>query len=173
MPKPLVPWLPCFITYVWFWKSPWSVTPFDLFKQQRLLLQFLRQNNRVIPGVCLFWWILAVFHRAGFHTSIVMLWERHSRRTRICIQISKKSTPPLVLIAIDVFFLLGCVRFPEFVKNFSECQILSSLVSVNFHTFTLQLPIQTPHSVAPELQVFVSSLENCQNFSKTSTPLCE
>ena len=33
-----------------------------------------------------------------------------------------------------------------------------SLCSVDFHTLTLQLPIQTPHSVAPELQVFVSSL---------------
>ena len=46
-----------------------------------------------------------------------------------------------------------------------------SLCSVVFHTFTLQLPIQTLHSVAPEVQVSVSSLENCQNFSKTSTPL--
>ena len=55
--------------------------------------------------------------------------------------------------------------------NFSEHQILSSLCSLVFHTFTLQLPIQTLHSVAPELQVFASSLENCQNFSKTSTPL--
>ena len=36
--------------------------------------------------------------------------------------------------------------------------------------FYIQLPIQTPHSVAPQLQVFVSSLEKCQNFSKTSTP---
>ena len=43
--------------------------------------------------------------------------------------------------------------------------------SVDFHTFTLQLPIQTPHSVAPELQVFASSLQNCQNFSKMGTPL--
>ena len=34
----------------------------------------------------------------------------------------------------------------------------------------MQLPIQTSLSVAPELQVFVSSLENCQIFSKTSTP---
>ena len=41
---------------------------------------------------------------------------------------------------------------------------------VVFHTFTLQLPIQTLHSVASELQVFVSLLKNCQNFSKTSTP---
>ena len=34
-----------------------------------------------------------------------------------------------------------------------------SLCSVDFHTLTLQLPIQTPHSVVPELQVFVSSLK--------------
>ena len=46
-----------------------------------------------------------------------------------------------------------------------------SLCSVDFHTLTLQLPIQTQNPVAPELQVFVSSLENCPNFSKTSTPL--
>ena len=51
--------------------------------------------------------------------------------------------------------------------------MLLSLRSVDFRTLTLQLPIQTPHFVAPELQIFVSSLENCQNFSKTSTPpLC-
>ena len=55
-------------------------------------------------------------------------------------------------------------------QNFSERQILWSLWSVDFHTLTLQLPIQTLHSVAPELQVFVSSLENCPNFSKTSIP---
>ena len=33
-----------------------------------------------------------------------------------------------------------------------------SLSSVDFHILTLQLPIQTPNCVAPELQVFVSSL---------------
>ena len=55
--------------------------------------------------------------------------------------------------------------------NFSECQILWSLCSVDFHTFTLKLPIQTLHSAVPELQVFASSLENCQNFSKMSTPM--
>ena len=64
----------------------------------------------------------------------------------------------------------GCARFPEFVQNFSECQILWSLCSVDFHTFTLQLPVQALHSVMPEFQVFVSSLDNCQIFSKTSTP---
>ena len=33
-----------------------------------------------------------------------------------------------------------------------------SLSSVDFHTLTLQLPMQTQDSVAPELQAFVSSL---------------
>ena len=65
----------------------------------------------------------------------------------------------------------GCARFLDFMQNFSEHQVLWSLCSVDFHTLTLQLPIQTPHSVAPKLQVFVSSLQNCQNFRKTSTPL--
>ena len=60
----------------------------------------------------------------------------------------------------------------SFCWNFSERQILWSLCSVDFHTFTLHLPIQTLHSVAPELHVFVSSFDNCQNFSKTSTPQC-
>ena len=55
----------------------------------------------------------------------------------------------------------GCARFAE---------ILLNLYSVDFLTFTLQLPIQTSLSVVPERQVFVSSLESCQNFSKTSTP---
>ena len=47
----------------------------------------------------------------------------------------------------------------SFCWNFTERQILWSLCSVDFHTLTLQLPIQTPHSVAPELQVFMSSLK--------------
>ena len=64
-----------------------------------------------------------------------------------------------------------CARFPQFLPNFSERQISWSFCSVDFQTLTLQLPIQTLHSVAPELHVFVSSLENCQKFSKTSTPL--
>ena len=55
---------------------------------------------------------------------------------------------------------LGCARFPELMQNFSKRQILWSLCLVDFHTLTLRLPIQTPHFVAPELQVFVSSLEN-------------
>ena len=55
----------------------------------------------------------------------------------------------------------------SFCWNFSERQIFWSLCSVDFHTLTLQLPIQTPHSVAPELPSFC---EFTQNFSKTSTP---
>ena len=55
----------------------------------------------------------------------------------------------------------------SFCWNFTERQILWSLCSVDFHTLTLQLPIQTLHSVAPELPSFC---EFTQNFSKTSTP---
>ena len=68
----------------------------------------------------------------------------------------------------------SCARVCSFCSicaKFSERQILLSFFSVDFHTFTLQLPIQTLHSVLPQLQVFVSSLKNCQNFSKTSTPM--
>ena len=65
----------------------------------------------------------------------------------------------------------GVLVFLNLCGNFTERQILLSLCSVDFHTFTLQLPIRTLHSVAPELQVFVSSLENCQDFSKPTTPL--
>ena len=54
--------------------------------------------------------------------------------------------------------------------KFIEGQILWSLSLVDFHNFTLQLPIQTLHSVAPELQVFVSSHKKRPNFRKTSTP---
>ena len=53
----------------------------------------------------------------------------------------------------------SCPGVCSFCWNFSERQILWSLCSVDFYTLTLQLPIQTPHSVAPELQVFVSSLK--------------
>ena len=52
----------------------------------------------------------------------------------------------------------------------TEMLLVLSLCSVDFHTFTLQLPIQTPHSVALELQVFVSSLENCQISAKRAHP---
>ena len=45
----------------------------------------------------------------------------------------------------------GCARFPEILQTFSERRILWSLCSADFHTLTLQLPIQTLHSVASEL----------------------
>ena len=64
-----------------------------------------------------------------------------------------------------------CARFPEFLQNFSESQILWSLCLVAFLAFTLRLPIQTSLSVAPKLPVTLRSGENCQNVSKTSTPL--
>ena len=71
----------------------------------------------------------------------------------------------IILTSLEIW---GCARSSDFVKHSSERQILCSVV---FHALTLQLPIQTLQSVTPELQFFVSSLENCQNFSKTSTPL--
>ena len=71
---------------------------------------------------------------------------------------------------VNFCVLQVCARFPEILQTFSERQILWSLCLVDFHTLTLQLSIQTLHSMVPELQVFVGSLENRQNFSKTSTP---
>ena len=46
-----------------------------------------------------------------------------------------------------------CACFPDFLQNFRERQILSSLCSVVFHALPLRLPIQTSLSVAPKLQV--------------------
>ena len=58
-----------------------------------------------------------------------------------------------------LFYLQGCACFPEFLQNFSECQIVWSLSSVVFHALTLKLPIQTSLSVAPDLIVSFSSAE--------------
>ena len=69
-----------------------------------------------------------------------------------------------------ILYFQGCARFPEISQNVSDRQILWSLCSVVFHALALKLPIQTSLSVAPELQVFLRSTENCQNFRKTSTP---
>ena len=60
----------------------------------------------------------------------------------------------------------GCARLAHILQTLSERQILWSFCSVDFRALTLQLSIQTLHSVAPEAHVFVSSLENCQNVSK-------
>ena len=55
---------------------------------------------------------------------------------------------------MELLKILGCARFPEILKNFSERQILWSLCSVVFPVLTLKFPIQTSLSVAPELPVF-------------------
>ena len=62
---------------------------------------------------------------------------------------------------------MGCARFPEIFQNFSECQILQSLSSVDFLALKLKLPSL---SVAPELPVYARSDDKCGKFSKTSTP---
>ena len=57
-----------------------------------------------------------------------------------------------------------------YLQYFTACQILRSLCSVDFLTFTLKLPIQTLLSVVPKLQVFARSGEKCQHFRKISRP---
>ena len=74
------------------------------------------------------------------------------------------------LVGPQSHVMLGCARFPEFLQNFSERQILWSLCSVFFYALTLELPIQTSLSAAPDLQVSLSLHEKCPNFRKTSTP---
>ena len=72
--------------------------------------------------------------------------------------------------ADDHWWIQGCARFPEFLQNFSEHQILWSLCSIVFLALTLILPIQTSLSVAPKLPVSLSSGEKSEKFMKTSTP---
>ena len=73
---------------------------------------------------------------------------------------AKRAHPTGVLVSVIFFcFAQGCARFAEIWLKYFEFHILWSLSSVDFHTLTLQLPIQTPNSVALELQAFVSSLE--------------
>ena len=62
----------------------------------------------------------------------------------------------ILIIFIAVFLFIW--NLDEIWLKYFEFHIWWSLSSVDFHTLTLQLPIQTPNSVAPELQVFVSSL---------------
>ena len=77
------------------------------------------------------------------------------------------------LLSID-FNLLMLMTGPlpglcSFHPTFTERQVLWSLSSVDFHTLTLQLPIQTQNYVAPELHVFVSSLKIS---AKRAHPCC-
>ena len=69
------------------------------------------------------------------------------------------------------FRYLNLTRFPEFLQNFSERQILWSLCLVVFHALTLKLPIQTSLSVVPKLPISLRSGEKSENFRKRSTPL--
>ena len=69
----------------------------------------------------------------------------------------------LMLVVFHCTFTMYWPRVCSFCCNCVERQILWRLYSVDFLTFTLQLPIQSLHSV-------LSEQENCQNFNKTSTP---
>ena len=64
---------------------------------------------------------------------------------------------------LTVCFYRGCAGFGEIWQIYFEFQILWNLSLVDFHTLTLQLPIQTENYVAPERQVFVNSLEISKN----------
>ena len=55
-------------------------------------------------------------------------------------------------------FVWGVLVLLKFDKNILSFIFYGVLFSVDFHTLTLQLPIQTQNSVVPELQAFVSSL---------------
>ena len=72
-----------------------------------------------------------------------------------------------VTILMAIYIPQGCARFADFLQNFSERQILCSVV---FRALTLKLPIQTSLSVTPELPVSLNSAENCHELRKTSTP---
>ena len=74
---------------VWFIQEQWVCT---LLVSLHARSEWEMHYHILVTRVCSFQWNLAVFRRAGFHTSIVMLWEKQSRRTRICTQISKRST---------------------------------------------------------------------------------
>ena len=78
---------------------------------------------------------------------------------------------PLFLIrTVSLASSQGCARFPEFKQNFTERRILWSLCSADFHTLTLQLPIQTPHSVAPELKFLSVHWKTVQISGKRAHP---
>ena len=76
------------------------------------------------PGVCSFRWNLALFHRAGFHTSIVMLCEKQSRRTRICTLTNKTSTPQLEAFELTIGGVL-VVRSPGCFKQWMQSTLTS------------------------------------------------
>ena len=65
----------------------------------------------------------------------------------------------------------GVCSFSSICAKFSERQILWSLCSVDFHTVYIAIAYSnSTFCGAWTSQVFVSSLENCPNFRKTSTP---
>ena len=60
--------------------------------------------------------------------------------------------------------------FLNFCKILVSTRFLWRMCPVVFHALTLELPIQTSLSVAPELPVYLSSAEKCEKVSETSTP---
>ena len=71
---------------------------------------------------------------------------------------------------IAISSTLGCARFPEFLQNFSERQILWSLYLVVFHALTLKLPIQISLAQASKLPISLRSGEKVKNSWKRAHP---
>ena len=103
-------------------KLKWLPCPISSEKKKFSIDEVDYTNRRLFtPGVCSFRWILAVFHRAGFNTSIVMLWEKQSRHTRICTQINKTSTRlPLGRLPLS-FSFHSLDFFPELTILTAKC----------------------------------------------------
>ena len=81
-----------------------------------------------------------------------------SGKTTWCGGASEETKTVSIFLSVCLSHIPRCACFAEIWLKYFEFHILWSLSSVDFHTLTLQLPIQTPNCVAPELQAFVSSL---------------
>ena len=89
-------------------------------------------------------------------------------------QTYKATVFSIILLLVSGILCMYWDNWPgvwSFCWNFTEDQILWSLCLVDFYTLTLQLPIQTIHSVVPQFQVFVSSLKFSVKWAHPWQPL--
>ena len=99
--------------------------------------------------------------------------EKLTGRSQVgeCVEINSESLKLNTLDLVLYYFrtelyyrrALGCARFAEILQNFTERQILWSLCSVDFLTFTLRLPIQTSLSLASKLWRKMSKFQENQS----------
>ena len=101
-----------------------------------------------------------------FHAVFHKIWENHMLAPPSPWRAGAPSYGKSWIHPLRHLFSQGCARFPEFTQNSSEHQILWSLCSVDFHTLTLQLPIQTLHSVVHELLSFCEFTSKMSKFQQ-------